>query len=149
MVARGIGRAVLVAAIAMAMVSAVPAGVLQAAELVGGFDPSEFGTPLSPEAQERLTGEWWPVVVGAALGAADGAYSYVRARGYEPGSARYWAGMAAAVVVGGGLGAVNGSIQVGIRTARAGVQAGYAVYAWARAKIVNEALASGWRSQRR
>ena len=59
-----------------------------------GFDPTEFGTPIDPEEQEELSGDWWNVAFSAALGAADAAYTYARSRPFTPHSPRYWTGMA-------------------------------------------------------
>ncbi|WP_324716516.1 hypothetical protein U7230_14360 [Carboxydochorda subterranea] len=139
---RAVAAAVLVSALAVV----VPAPAAGAAEVAGPFDPADFGVPLGPEEQQQLSGEWWPIAVGAAIGAVDGAYSYARSCGYHPRSGRYWTGMAAAALVGGGLGAINGSIQVGMRAARAGLQAGYSIYSWARTKVVNEISGRAWSS---
>lgn len=108
-----------------------------------GFDPAEFGTPIDPQEQEQLSGEWWSVAFGAALGAADAAYTYARSRTFEPESPRYWTGMAASVLVGAGMGALGSATQLGTQTAKAAVKVVMTLYSKARSHVVNEAFSAG------
>ena len=140
----------------LAVVLLVTACVPQAAMAAGspdgpggvgdGFDPTEFGTPIDPERQEELSGEWWNVAFSAALGAADAAYTYARSRPFNPSSRRYWTGMAASVLVGAGMGALTSATQLGTQTAKAAVKAAMSIYARARSHVVNEAFSAGLRA---
>lgn len=112
------------------------------APAVDGFDAAEFGRPIEPEEQEQLTGEWWKVAFGAAMGAADAAYTYARSRPFEPRSTRYWLGMAASVLVGAGMGALGSATEIGLEGARAAAKAAMAVYSRVRSHVVNEGFSA-------
>lgn len=138
-----------VLAAALLLGAALPGAALAAA---GGpepprgsteFDPGAFGVPIDPERQETLSGEWWSVALGAALGAADAAYTYARSRPFKPGSTRYWTGMAASVLVGAGMGALGSATTLGTHSAKATVKVAMSVYSRVRSHVVNEAFSAG------
>ncbi|MEW6046260.1 MAG: hypothetical protein AB1609_07235 [Bacillota bacterium] len=136
-------RMVNVVLAAVLLVALVGPATALAADAERAFDPAEFGTPIDPSEQEELSGEWWPVVFSAAMGAADAAYTYARSRPYRPESPRYWTGMAAAVLVGAGMGALGGATEMGVKAARVGARVGMAVYSRVRSHVVSEAFNAG------
>ncbi len=133
----------LVASVALSPTVLAAAGDGSSPRTSAAFDPGEFGVPIDPERQETLTGDWWNVALGAALGAADAAYTYARSRPFEATDARYWTGMAASVLVGAGMGALGSATQLGTQTARATVKVAMSVYSRVRSHVVNEAFSAG------
>jgi len=133
----------LVASVALSPTALAAAGGDPTPQPGAAFDPGEFGVPIDSEQQETLSGEWWSVAVGAALGAADAAYTYARSRPFKATSTHYWTGMAASVLVGAGMGALGSATQLGTQTAKATVKVAMSVYSRVRSHVVNEAFSTG------
>ena len=112
------------------------------------FQAARFGEVLDPAGQEAWEGYFWWAV---GFGMADAVWRYASTQPYQPGSWRYWGGMAVAAGLGGTVGAFSGGYASVVQAAgplSRWASAALRVYGYARTKALNEAIRLGQSSYR-